>query len=285
MLAANPVQTTNPRLRLAVATVVGFAVASAFTITTLAGGGGNSNSGPATSAAFQYPQGVAVDRAGVSVLVSDTYDNRVWRVNVSTGVIAVYAGTSAGAYGGDGGSAVLAQLNLPVQLAYAPNSSDAYVCDFSNSVLRRVTSATGVISTFVGSGTAGFTGDGGAATNARMNGPSACVHACRALQRAVLGSGAARSSWRDPCRPSVTVVHPPAHSLACPHARTARSVAFDSTGALLVVESNNHVVRSVLAGIVTTAAGVPGVAGFTGDGGAATSAHLHGPDGIAVDSS
>ena len=86
------------------------------------------------------------------------------------GVISTVAGTGVAGSNGDGGSALAAQINTPEGATIGPDG-DLYIADTSANKIRRVDSATGVISTFAGSGARGNTGDGGAATAGRLDAP------------------------------------------------------------------------------------------------------------------
>lgn len=126
------------------------------------------NGGPATGATLCSPTGVAVDSAG-NVYISDTGHSEVRVVNAA-GVIDDYAGDGMSGYHGDGHLSTKARLASPTSLALN-SEHDLYIADTGNSVIREVTPVQ-VISTFAGTGTPGYSGDGGAATNARLNAPS-----------------------------------------------------------------------------------------------------------------
>jgi len=151
-------------------------------ITTVVGngyGGFSGDGGPATSARLDSPSGVAVGPAG-DLYIADSYNQRIRSVSAG-GTITTFAGTGAagagaGGFSGDGGSAVLAYLNVPGGVAVDPLNS-VYIADLLNNRIRRVL-PNGVIATVAGSGPAGFGtggygGDGGAATSALMNYPEA----------------------------------------------------------------------------------------------------------------
>ena len=138
------------------------------TITTVAGttrGLGGDN-GPATAAQLNDPADVAVVPGG-GFLIADLLNHRVRRVSAS-GTITTAAGTTAG-FAGDGGPAAAARLNMPFGLAVRPDGG-FFVIDRGNSRVREV-SAGGTMATLAGTGTAGFAGDGGPATSARLNQP------------------------------------------------------------------------------------------------------------------
>jgi hypothetical protein len=129
--------------------------------------------GPATSAQLNYPQGLAVDVAG-NIFIADSQDHRIRKVTPD-GIITTVAGSSPlpgkGGFSGDGGPAVDAQLNYPVDVA-VDGAGNLYIADYGNNRIRKV-SPDGTISTIAGDGTQGYSGDGGLATNASLWYPSA----------------------------------------------------------------------------------------------------------------
>ena len=146
-------------------------VSASGTITTIAGNGtagyGGDN-GPAVSAMLgASPGGLAVDGAG-NVFIADTANNRVRKVSL-TGVITTVAGNGTAGFAGDNGPAVAAQLSQPTGVA-VDGQGNLYIADTSNSRIRRV-SAAGTITTVAGSGTPGYSGDGGPALNAQLQNP------------------------------------------------------------------------------------------------------------------
>ncbi|MBL8247056.1 MAG: hypothetical protein JNK95_01665, partial [Candidatus Competibacter sp.] len=120
--------------------------------------------GPATQAGLPYPTGVAVAPDG-SVLISS--ENRIRRVGPD-GIITTFAGTGTHGYSGDGGLATQARLSFPTGVAVAPDGS---VLISSENRIRRV-GPDGIITTFAGTGTNGYSGDGGLATQARLSFPT-----------------------------------------------------------------------------------------------------------------
>jgi glucose/arabinose dehydrogenase len=145
-------------------------VSPAGLITTVAGtgqGGSQGDGGPATSARVGSPTGVAVTADG-GFLVADANADRVRRVSPD-GTITNVAGNGSAGGTGDGGPAVAAQLNVPVGVAALPDGG-FLVAEYEGHRVRRV-SASGVITRVAGTGTAGFSGDGGAATAAGLNKP------------------------------------------------------------------------------------------------------------------
>jgi len=129
------------------------------------------NGGPAAQANINYSDAVAVSAAG-NIYIADTYDTQVREINASTGVISVVAGTGQYGFSGDGQLAVNAQLSYFQDIA-VDSAGNVYIADTDNNVVRKVSAATGIITTIAGTGKAGYAGDGGAATSAELNGPSA----------------------------------------------------------------------------------------------------------------
>jgi len=205
-------------------------------ITTVAGSitgasGYSGDGGPATSALLRGPMDVAVDSAG-NLYIAEVFNHVIRKVDQTTGIISTVAGTGTPGFSGDGGPADLAQLNNPYSIDF-DGSGNLYIADRNNNRVRKV-DASGNISTVAGTGTAGYSGDGGPATAADMYSPT--------------------------------------------------GLAAGDDGTLYVVELGNNIVRKISpAGIITTIAGTGGVPGDSGDGGPATSAELRAPIGIDLD--
>ena len=141
------------------------------TITTVAGNGGlgfSGDGGSATSALLNSPSGVAVDLSG-NLFIADFGNNRIRKVTPQ-GTITAVAGNGGVGFSGDGGPATSAQLNYPSGVA-VDASGTLFVADTGNSRIRRVTPQ-GTITTIAGNGGMGFSGDGGPATSAQLNGPT-----------------------------------------------------------------------------------------------------------------
>ncbi len=102
--------------------------------------------------------------------ISDYGNNRIRKVTVSTGIITTVAGIGTTTFSGDNGPATSAGLNNPAGVA-VDTSGNIYVGDTSNYRVRKVNVATGIITTIVGTGTNGHSGDGGAATSAMISKP------------------------------------------------------------------------------------------------------------------
>ncbi len=137
-------------------------------LTRLAGtgaGGYSADGGVAVNARLFSPGGVAADGSG-NLYIADTSNARIRRVTPG-GIIATVAGNGTAGYSGDGGTAVDAQLNNPGGIVLDVNGN-LYIFDSSNLRIRKV-STSGIITTVAGNGTAGYSGDGGAATDAEIS--------------------------------------------------------------------------------------------------------------------
>jgi uncharacterized protein (TIGR03437 family) len=265
-------------------------VSSGGIITTVAGSGANGFSGdggPATSASMDQPRGVAVDSSG-NLFFADYYNERIRKVS-SGGVITTVAGNGKFGFAGDGGPATSASLNSPTGVALDA-SGNLYIADRDNQRIRKV-SASGIITTFAGNGTASFSGDGGPAASAALNYPTSVAvdasgnlfiidrenHRVRKVSAngvitTVAGNGTASFSGDGG----------PATSASF-NFDLDGAVAVDLAGNLFIADSYSNRIRKVSAsGIITTVAG-NGTSGFSGDGGPATSASLGYPINIAAD--
>jgi len=241
------------------------------TLTAVAGTGiigSSGDNGPASSAQFNYLQGIVADSAG-NVFISDSKNNRVRKVG-PTGVITTVAGNGSAGWSGDGGPAVSAHFSGPRGLA-VDRAGDLFIADAGNNVVRMVTPA-GVIKTVAGNGTQGLSGDGGAATSASLSQPVAV---------AIDPSGnlfiADRHNDRIRKVNTAGVISTFASSSA------PVGVAADHLGNVFIADTGNNRIRMVTpAGVVTTVAGT-GNGGFSGDGGPAVSAQLALPVDVSVD--
>lgn len=121
---------------------------------------------PALQSQLWQARGIAIDPAG-NLYLAEAFAHRVRRVDAATGLISTIAGTGEAGFSGDGGPARSARLNFPVQLAF-DSAGNLFVLECGNSRVRRI-DASGTITTVAGSGTPGFSGDGGPATAAQIN--------------------------------------------------------------------------------------------------------------------
>ena len=259
-------------------------------ISTIAGtgvAGYSGDGGAATAAKLNHPNLITLDVAG-NIYFGDEY-NYVIRKISTTGVISRAAGNGTYGYSGDGGPATNAKLGNAVGVTVAP-SGDLMIADYANQRVRMVNISSGIITTVAGTGIAGFTGDGGSATAARIYQP-VCVtfdaagnyyivdqlnNRIRKVTPAgiittVVGSGSTFGYSGDGNPATNAVLHYPAEAI------------FDSYGNLYIADSYNNVIRKVnTSGIISTFAGT-GVYGFGGDGGPAISALFRQCAGITID--
>ena len=242
------------------------------TIVTVAGtgtAGYSGDGGLAVDAQVAVPLGVAVDSQG-NLYMADTENHRVRMVDPS-GTVVTVAGTGAPGYSGDGGPAVDAQLAQPFGVA-TDAAGNLYVADTGNYVIRRV-DPTGRITTVAGNGTQGDSGDGGPAVSAQIGEP---------LEVAADGAGNLYIASLD--NQGIRRVDRSGRIETVAGVPSAYGIAVDEAGTLYVPNVESHVVHRVdPSGRVTTVAGT-GTRGYSGDGGPATSARIHSPTDVAVDS-
>lgn len=196
-------------------------------IETFAGGGGTRPPVPVVYG----PSGVAIDAAG-AIYIAARAGERVIKID-GRGDASTVAGTGQRGFSGDGGPAISARLEGPFDVAVS-SAGDIYILTWNR--IRKVDAATGVITTVAGTGTHGFSADGGLARSAQLAG--------------------------------------------------VRGIAVDQSSNLYLAEYHGHRIRKVEAatGLISTVAGT-GRSGFGGIGGAATSALLDSPIDVAVDGS
>lgn len=285
---------SNTLLLSAWVCVAGAAIAAALSspvITTVAGGGspatGNGDSGPATSARLTNPVDVAVDASGnlyvADIAVYVGQDGFKVRKVDTSGTITTVAGNGTNTYNGDGIAATSAGIS--VKGIAVDGVGNLYIADAHNQRIRKV-SPNGIISTVAGTGTSGFSGDGGQAKLARLNFPSdVATDAAGNLYildtfnlrvrrvgsdgviHTVAGNG--QYGFTGDGGPAVQA------SFANP-----QGIALDAAGNLLIADrGNNRVRRVTAAGMISTfAGGGP----FRSDPVAANS-KLFNPTGVATD--
>lgn len=123
--------------------------------------------GPATNAYFFIPLDIAIDKYN-NLYIADFVNNRVRKVDYNTGIITTVAGNGTGDYNGDSIIATNAGI-WPASIAVDTNNN-LYISDIHNYRIRRVNQATGIITTYAGTGTSGNSGDNGLASQALING-------------------------------------------------------------------------------------------------------------------
>lgn len=259
-------------------------------ITTVAGNGTAVDAGDgglATAAGTGGPAGVAFDAAG-DLYVADATGHRVRRVTTATGIISTVAGTGVSGSTGDGGPATAATLATPVDVTFDA-AGNLLVADYGAHVIRRVAPG-GTITTVAGTaGVAGYAGDDGPASGALLRQPAGLdVDAAGNVYVADMGNNAVRRI--DPNGVITTIAGGKPGSLGdggparSARLRTPADVAVAPDGSYVIADYGNHKIRKVdAAGTISTVAGT-GTAGYSGDGGPATSATLNGPTGIEIDS-
>ncbi|MGC9950567.1 MAG: IPT/TIG domain-containing protein [Bryobacteraceae bacterium] len=219
---------------------------------------------------------------------------RVWLPLLAAAVasgqtINTFAGNGTAGYSGDGGPAIKAEINRVVGLA-TDAAGNIYLADQNNNVVRKV-DTNGVITTFAGTGAAGYAGDGGPAAQAQLNAPlGVCVAPSGAIYvndygnlrvreistsgtiTTVAGNGSTGNSGDGGPALAATFTIP----IRC---------AVDASGNLFIVDQGAFRVRKVdTNGIITAYAGT-GAQGFSGDGGPATEAEFNNPTWVTEDAS
>jgi sugar lactone lactonase YvrE len=246
--------------------------------------GFSGDGGPATAANFSYPSGLIVEPTGI-LDIFDSKNNRIRQVSTS-GIVTTIAGNSG--YMGDGGNAILAQLQNPVDVC-KDAAGNIYIADTGNHTVRKVNTS-GIITTLAGTGQPGFSGSSGPATSALLNKPTgvACdqwgnvyiadmgnnivsVVTSSGIINTFAGTGIADSTGDGGAALAATLNAP-------------FGLAVDTSGNLYISDQGNNKIRMVnrVTGLITTYAGT-GVAGYSGNGGPATAAELNSPAYIAFD--
>jgi sugar lactone lactonase YvrE len=260
-------------------------------ITTMAGNGKKGYSGdggPATQATMNEPYGVLPDREG-NLFIVDRLNAVIRRVDAKSGMISTYAGTGEKGYSGDGGPAVKAAMREPNALDIDP-AGDLYIADVSDNRIRKVDAKTGVITTVCGTGKREFTGNGGPAAQAGIQGARGvafdragnmflCEREGNRIRRVDAKSGVietiagtGQKGYTGDGGPAVQATF-----------NGPKWVHVGADGHLYVVDTENHCVRQInlQTGMIVTAAG--GHAGPDGDGGPANKAGMGRPHGCWVD--
>ena len=261
-----------------------------YTINTVAGDGTQGfagDGGLATSAHFNGLSGIEVDAAG-NIYVADLLNNRIRKVDATTGIITTIAGTGVAGSSGDGGNALQAQVE-PVDIALDA-AGNIYLLDRNAHRVRKIDASTNTITTIAGTGVAGFSGDGGNAALAQFSAPTRIavdaaghmyiadfsnyrirkIDANTGIITTIAGNGTMGYSG-DNGDATQAQIH------------KVTDIAVDAFGNVYFTSGDNRV-RSVDAftGKISLVAGT-GVNGYAGDGGDATQAQLKSPFGVSVD--
>lgn len=268
--------------------ILGIIKVNAQIITTYAGSGLAGyigDGGPASAAKLHWPSGVAIDNGG-NAYVTDYSNFRIRKIS-STGIITTIGGNGTSGYSGDGGPATLASLNPPVEVT-VDDIGNVYFADFANQRIRKINSL-GIISTIAGNGVRGFSGDGGPATDAQLNYPTAVAidgvgnlyiaDATNLRIRKVNTAGVISTiagngmdgNTGDGGLAIAAEIGPIVH------------IALDSGRNIYLVDAENNRIRKIsTSGIIAMFAG-NGIGGYGGDGGSATNARLDSPNCIVFD--
>lgn len=262
-----------------------------WTVANVAGTGvqGHSDDGQAAIAAqINDPYGVVRGPDG-ALWFCEHAGHSIRRI-APDGTISTVAGTGKQGYSGDGGPARDATFNLPHEIRFDA-SGNLFIADMANHAIRRIDLKTGIVTTFAGNRSKGYSGDGGPADQASLNsphsiqfGPDGDLYICDVANHVIrrvdhktghistLAGTGKRGSTPDGALFASTPLNGP------------RSIDFDRQGNLwLVTREGNQVFKLDLkSGIITHIAGT-GQPGFTGNGGPAKAATLSGPKGIALD--
>ncbi len=201
--------------------------------------------------------------------------------------LSTIAGDGSTGYGGDGVAATTTGLTAPWGIGIDA-AGNLYIGDYGNNRVRKISTA-GIITTFAGTGSVGFSGDGGPATDARFNGPEGIV-VDDSGNVYIVDNGNDRIRKVNTSGIISTVAGNGGHTFSGDGGPATAASLFapdgmgvDRNGNIYICDAGNHRVRMVnTAGIITTIAG-NGTAASTGDGGPATDASVWQPCDIAVD--
>lgn len=263
-------------------------------ITTIAGTGTGGyvaahDGGPATAAQIQFPRGITVDLSG-NVVFSDYGNNRIRKINTTTGIITTIAGIGGPpsyVAADDGGLATAAHLGYPWGVVYDA-AGNLYIADNQNCRVRKVTPA-GIISTFAGTGTCFISGDNGPATNAQLQYPTG-VAVDGAGNIYIADDGNNRIRKVNTSNIITSLAGSPVYGFSGDGGPSTaaqlyypRGVAADGPGNVYVTDMNNNRIRKInIFGNIYTYAGT-GAASFGGDGGVPAAAAINHPTGFALD--
>lgn len=247
----------------------------------------------AINSQLDTPLGVCLDPGGKILYIADTNNNRIRKLDLTSGFIDTFAGTGTAGSAGDSGPAKNAQLNKPSDCVVDPTNGNLYIADTVNSRIRKVNLETNIITTFAGNGVAGFSGDNAQATAAQVNNPVGVAidttntklliadtnnHVVRSVNLAtgfittVAGTPGASGNTGDNGPATVARLNQP------------KGVAYNPSNlAYYIADYGNNKIRQVDNGNqITTLAGV-GTASYGGDGGAAANSLLNLPSGVFCD--
>jgi hypothetical protein len=252
------------------------------------------NGGLATNALVDEPYSVCIDATG-NIFISDYWANEIRKIDISTGIIDVYAGIGTNGYGGDGGSATNAKFNSVFRVYVDTSLKALYISDEYNYRVRKVDMVTNIITTYAGTGTTGYSGDNIPATNAKLsrvlglcsdrfgnlyigdydNGRIRKVEATTGIISTFAGTGVVGYSGNGGPATNAMISE-------------VSSICFDSCWNMYFADGSlgggNYCIRRIdaVTNIITTVVGRDS-AGFYGDGGDATAALITRPTGLCID--
>jgi len=252
--------------------------------------------GPAIRALLNGPFDVAFDAVG-NLYFSDTFNNRIRRVEAQSGTISTIAGSGEKGFAGDGGPATAAALNEPYGIAI-DRAGTMFIADRLNRRVRRIDAASGIIATLAGTGEAAYGGDGGPAAQAGLAEPNGLAFDAEerhlyitdvADHRVRVVDLVAGVTGRDPMIATFAgtgAAEDSGDGGLAQRAGTfgARAVKIGPDGTVYVLERQGSRLRAVdpASGIITTLAGT-GARGYSGDGGPALAAVFDAPKEMAID--
>lgn len=278
------------RIFTASAALIVSCFAGSGTVSTFAGTGEKGDSGDggnATEAKLNNVFGIGRGPDGW-LYICDTDNSRVRRVSPQ-GIIETYAGCGRKGYAGDGKPATEAEMNQPYEIAW-DREGHLFVVEMGNHVVRRIDAKTRVITTFAGTGMAGFSGDGGPAVRAQFNQPHSlafdpagdlfiCDILNHRVRKITMKTGEV-STWSGTGEKKTA---PDGSRIGTASLHGPRAMAFAADGKcyLALREGNALLLLDPAAGTLKRVAGT-GKSGFSGNGGPALQATLAGPKGVSL---
>lgn len=265
-------------------------VATAQTISTVAGTGKPENSGDqgvGTEVNVGDPFGVEVGPDG-ALYITEVRNHRVRRLDLKSHKITTVAGSGQKGYAGDGGLATAAKLNEPYEVRFDRAGNMLFV-EMQNHLIRRVDAKTGAITTVAGTGKPGFSGDGGPATKAQFSIPhSIALDAADNIYVADIGNHRirridAKTGMIETIAGNGEKKLPVDGQAAQGKPMLGPRALFIDRDTLWIALREGHSVwkMSLVEGKLQHVAGT-GKRGYSGDGGPAKQAEFDGPKGIAV---
>jgi len=253
--------------------------------------GDSGDGGPAVQAQFNGIHSLAVG-PGDDLYIADTLNNRVRRIDATSGKILAFAGTGRKGFGGDGGPAAAAEFGNIYCVAFDAGRENLYLADLDNRRIRAVNLKTGLVSTVAGNGESGIPQDGADATRSPLVDPRAATvdskgslyilersgHALRMVDRGgkirtVAGTGRKGFGGDDGEALKASFSEP-------------KHVCIDRDDNVIIADTDNHVIRKFLAKekrIIRVAGS--GKRGAGGVGGTPDELELDQPHGVYIDKS